>query len=109
MKRRSLILFFGSIFLAMVWVTVAASLDRSVLVAAKDIWADPWGKATLFDTYFAFLVVYLGVFFREGSWLSKTLWLLAFLSLGNLAIAVYFLLLLKRGEDPFPRRAEAAS
>ncbi|MCH9649290.1 MAG: DUF1475 domain-containing protein [Deltaproteobacteria bacterium] len=109
MKRGSLVLFFGAIFLAMIWVTVTASLDRSVFEAVKDLWADPWGKATLFDTYFAFLVVYLWVFFRDGSWLSKALWLLAFLSLGNLAIAVYFLRLLQRGEDPFPSRAGESS
>ena len=87
---------FAFVLAAMLWVTITASLDRSVLTAAVEIWNDPWGKATLFDTYFAFLTVYLWIAYRErGSW-ARILWLLLILTLGNFAIAAYFLLALRK-------------
>ena len=87
---------FTAVLIAMTWVTVTASFDRSVLVAAVEIWNDPWGKATLFDAYFAFLTVYLWIAYRErGTW-TRLLWLLLILTLGNFAIAAYFLLALKK-------------
>ena len=91
-----LYLAFTTVLAAMAWVTITASLDRSVLVAAAEIWSDPWGKATLFDTYFAFLTVYLWIAYREhGTWV-RILWLLLILTLGNFAIAAYFLLALRK-------------
>ncbi|MCG8456752.1 MAG: DUF1475 domain-containing protein [Holophagales bacterium] len=94
--RRFLQLAFVGVLVAMTWVTVTASLDRDVLQAAGEIWADPWGKATLFDAYFAFLTVYLWIFFRERSLGSRLGWLAGVLLLGNFAIAAYFLLALGR-------------
>ncbi len=94
--KRFLYLAFSAVLVAMTWVTVTASLDRSVLEAAADIWSDPWGKATLFDAYFAFLTVYLWIAYRERGWGPRLLWLLLILTLGNFAIAAYFLLALKK-------------
>ena len=91
-----LYLAFTAVLAAMAWVTVTASLDRSVLEAASEIWNDPWGKATLFDTYFAFLTVYLWIAYRERGPGSRILWLLLILTLGNFAIAAYFLLALRK-------------
>ncbi len=85
---------FTFVLAAMLWVTVTASYDRSVLVAAVEIWNDPWGKATLFDTYFAFLTVYLWIAYRERGLAPRIVWLLLILTLGNFAIAGYFLLAL---------------
>ncbi len=93
---------FTAVLVGMTWVTVTASLDRSVLVAAVDIWSDPWGKATLFDTYFAFLTVYLWIAYRESGWWRRILWLLLILTLGNFAIAAYFLWALKQLEPERP-------
>lgn len=90
-----LYLFFSLVLLAMLWVTVTASMDRSVLEAASEIWADPWGKATLFDAYFAFLTVFIWIAYREPTWLRRSIWLLLLLTLGNFAIAAYFLIALK--------------
>ena len=67
---------FTAVLVAMTWVTVTASLDRSVLTAAGEIWSDPWGKATLFDTYFAFLTVYVWIAYRERGTLARLGWLL---------------------------------
>ena len=94
--KRFLVLAFCAVLAAMLWVTVTASLDRSVLIAAVEIWDDPWGKATLFDAYFAFLTVYLWIAYRERGWGARLLWLLLILTLGNFAIATYFLLALYR-------------
>jgi hypothetical protein len=87
---------FVFVILAMLWVTVTASFDRDVLTAGREIWQDPWGKATLFDAYFAFLAVYLWMAWRERTWLSRLLWLVAILTLGNFAISAYVLLALLR-------------
>ncbi len=88
--------FFLAILGGMLWVTIWASLDRSVVQAAGEIWADPWGRATLFDAYFGFLVVWVWIAYREPSWLSRGIWLVLLLGLGNIAIAVYFLFALWR-------------
>lgn len=92
--KRFLIFAFAAVFVAMVWVTWWASLDRDVFQAGAEIWADPWGRATLFDTYFAFLTVWLLIAWRERGWAARLLWLVLILGLGNLAIAAYFLIAL---------------
>ncbi|MEM9555751.1 MAG: DUF1475 family protein [Acidobacteriota bacterium] len=94
--KRLLQVFFVGVFLAMLGVTVTASFDRDVLTAAGEIWADPWGKATLFDAYFAFLTVFVWIAWRERSWAARAIWLLLILTLGNFAIAAYFLIALHR-------------
>lgn len=94
-----LYIFFSFVLLAMLWVTVTASMDRSVLEAAAQIWDDPWGKATLFDAYFAFLTVFIWIAYRETGWWRRGMWLVLLLTLGNFAIAAYFLIAL-RGLPP---------
>ncbi|MEM1206580.1 MAG: DUF1475 family protein [Acidobacteriota bacterium] len=110
--KRTLHACFCLVLVAMTWVTFVASHDRNVLVAAAEIWADPWGKATLFDAYFAFLTVYVWIFYRETRWSARVGWLVGLLLLGNFAIAVYFLLALGRTEDwtdIFRRRGDASA
>jgi len=100
--KRLVAAFFVFSLAAMLWVTVRASLDRNVLDAAVEIWADPWGRATLFDAYLAFLTVWLWIVHREPTWLRRLAWLVLILGLGNFAIAAYFLIALARlrsGED----------
>lgn len=100
--RTFLKLAFSAVLVAMLWVTIVASRDRDVLTAGAEIWADPWGRATLFDAYFAFLTVWLLIAWRERSVLARALWLVGILILGNFAIAAYFLIALWRlppGED----------
>jgi hypothetical protein len=94
--RSILVGFFAVVLVAMLWVTTWASFDRNVLVAGAELWADPWGRATLFDAYFAFLTVWVWIAWRERSAVSRGGWLVALLLLGNIAIAVYFLLALLR-------------
>ncbi len=86
-----LICFFSAVLLAMLWVTIAASLERNLLDAGRDLWQDPWGKATIFDAYFAFCTIFLWIAYREPNNFVRGLWLVLFLLLGNIAIAAYFL------------------
>jgi hypothetical protein len=103
--RTLLVLWFVFVLAAMTAVTVWASLDRDVLSAARALWADPWGRATLFDAYFAFAAVWLWVAARERSWGARLGWLAAFGLLGNFAIAAYFLLALRRADARAPLAA----
>ena len=91
MSRRTLALVFVGVLAAMLAVTTWASLDRSVLEAAGDIWRDPWGRATLFDAYFGFLAVWLWIAWRERTLGARIAWAVALATLGNIAIAVYVL------------------
>ena len=43
------------VLLTMLAVTISASLHQDVLSALGQLWPDPWFRATLADTYFAFL------------------------------------------------------
>jgi len=90
---RSKIVFFCLLSLAsMLFITTQASLDRNIVLAVQELWPDPWVKATLLDAYLAFIVFYAWVAYREKSWISKILWLLLILGLGNFAIATYILI-----------------
>jgi hypothetical protein len=83
--------FFGSVLVVMIGLTTAASLDRGISVAFDELWPDLWFRATLADAYFAFLTVYLWVFWRERTIVSRVLWFVVFMSLGSIGIALYVL------------------
>lgn len=94
--RIALSLFFVFVFVAMVLVTGVASLDRGVFAAGSALWPDPWFRATLADAYFGFLTVWVWVAYRERTVWARLAWLAGFLTLGNLAMAAYALLSLRR-------------
>lgn len=94
--RKVLFMFFFAVLAAMIAVSVAASLERGVFTALADLWPDAWFRATLADAYFGFLTFYSWVAYRESSWAGRVFWLLAILSLGNIAMAVYVLARLRR-------------
>jgi hypothetical protein len=89
-------IFFVLILLSMLAVTTVASLDRGVFEAGADLWDDPWFRATLADAYFGFLVVYLWIAYKEGTWGRRVLWFVLLMTLGNIAIAIYLLIQLFR-------------
>lgn len=98
--RLFLKILFGSVLLAMLAVTTWASLHESVVPAAVRLWNDPWGRATLFDTYFAFLTFYVWVAYKEAGPVRRIAWFLGVMLLGNIAIAVYMLKeLIKLGDN----------
>jgi Protein of unknown function (DUF1475) len=93
--KRRLQLLFGAILVAMIAVTVRASFDRSILDAGVVI-EDPWGLATLFDAYAGFVTFYIWVAYRETSRIARCGWFVLIMTLGNIAMAAYVLLLLRR-------------
>ncbi len=89
--RWFLIAIFATIFLAMTWITVVASLDRSVVNAGQGLWPDPWFRATLMDAYFGFLTFFIWLAYKEQSWVARGIWFVLIMSLGNFAMSGYLL------------------
>ena len=89
--RRVLFVLFCAIFIAMIAVSVVATLERGVFTALADLWSDAWFRATLADAYFGFLTFYCWVAYREHGWVGRAVWLVAILGLGNVAMSVYVL------------------
>lgn len=83
---------FITILLAMLALTLTASLDRGVFAALVELWPDPWFKATLADAYFGFLTVYVWIAYKERARWSRILWFVLLMGLGNIAIASYVLI-----------------
>lgn len=87
---------------ALVGVSIWASAQIGITPAIRELLAQPtagthpWFIATLFDAYFAFLWFGLWVAFKETSNLARGVWLLLILLLGNIAMAAYVLLQLRR-------------
>ncbi len=84
--------YFILVLLAMVAVTSWASLHENVVVAVLRMAHEPWGVATFFDCYFAFVAFWLWVAYKENGWIARILWLVAILALGNIAMALYVLI-----------------
>lgn len=101
MARNTLIIIFSGIFLAMISVTVYASLDRSLWDVGPPLTSDPWFHATLADAYFGFLIFYVWVFFQEKKASRKAIWFVLIMCLGNIAMSVYVLIRLRtvKSED----------
>ena len=94
--RTILICLFTGMLLAMLVVTVWATLDRGMFDAGKELMEFPWFVATLTDTYFAFLAFYAWLAWRESTWPARGIWLVLVLFLGSMAIASYMLMQLYR-------------
>lgn len=77
--------------IAMLSVTTFASLDRSILKLGDQLLHDPWFLATLCDAYCGFLIFYVWVAYKEQSALSRVIWFVLIMGLGNIATAVYLL------------------
>lgn len=104
-----------AILALMLYVTISASLYQGILSAFHQLWPDPWFRATLADAYCGFLFFWLWVAWREPSLSARIVWLLLIMALGNIAMALYVLLQLRRlrpGDGIgalFERRREAQS
>ena len=80
----------------MLYVTISASLQQDVLTATQRLWPDSWFRATLADAYCGFLFFWLWVAWREQSAAKGALWFVLIMTLGNLAMASYLLLQVRR-------------
>jgi hypothetical protein len=90
--RNLLLSLFLAIFIVMLAMTVRASLACSILNVSAVVTADPWFQATLTDAYLGFLTFYAWVAYKETSWLSRVLWFVLIMCLGNMAMAGYVIL-----------------
>lgn len=84
-------LFFTLMLASMIAVTGWASLDCALWRIPGEVASHPWFIATLADTYWAFLTFYAWLAYKETSWTSRAIWLLAILVLGTMAVAAYML------------------
>ena len=90
------------VLVIMLYATISASLHQDIISATRQLWPDPWFRATLADAYCGFLFFWLWVVWREQSVLRGALWFLLIMTLGNIAMAGYLLLQLRHirnGED----------
>lgn len=83
----------------MLYVTISASLQQEIFSATRQLWPDPWFRATLADAYCGFLFFWIWVAYREQSVAKSLLWFILIMTLGNLAMSCYVLLQL-RGVKP---------
>lgn len=85
-----------AVLAVMLYVTISASLHQDIVSAARQLWPDPWFRATLADAYFGFLFFWLWVAWREQSKAKSILWFVLIMTFGNIAMASYLLLQLRR-------------
>ena len=91
MKHRGLVIFFLVILISILAVTSYASLEQNVMQGFKYLFASRWGIATLFDTYFGFLTIYIWIAYKEVTWSKRLLWLVLVLTMGSIAFSIYIL------------------
>lgn len=87
---------FTVVLVSMLAVTGWASRHTALWDIPREVGGHPWFLATLADAYFGFLTFWCWVAYRESTWPRRLGWLVAILLLGNIAMAVYLLLLLFR-------------
>jgi hypothetical protein len=98
MHKRSLQLLFGFICLSLVAYTTWASTRQSMF-AWGGLTTPPdnlWTIATLIDAYYGFITFYMWVLWKETRALPRTLWFVAIMALGNIAMSAYVLRQLAR-------------
>lgn len=96
MKRSTVLyILFTLILVVMVTLSIWASLEESVVEGGYHLTQYRWGWATLADTYFGFLTFFVWVYLRERTTVSRIIWFVLIMSLGNMAMATYALLQLR--------------
>ena len=91
MKHTGLVIFFSLMLVSIIAVTSWASLEQNVMLGFEYLFESRWGIATLFDTYFGFLTIYLWIAYKEVTWAKRLLWLVLVLALGSIAFSIYIL------------------
>jgi hypothetical protein len=66
------------------------------LLAQPGAGTHPWFVATLADAYFGFLWFWAWIAYKETSNLARAAWLVLVLGLGNIAMAAYMLMQLRK-------------
>ncbi len=81
------------VLISMLAVTGWASSVQALWKLPAEVGGNPWFIATLFDAYFGFLTFWLWVVYKERTWAARLSWLVGILLLGNIAMAIYLLIL----------------
>jgi len=95
MKKASLNILkglFALILIAMLSVTITATIDQNIFESVGNMWPNWWFKATLADAYFGFLTFFVWVAYKELHLWRKLVWFAAIMLMGNFAISAYMLL-----------------
>ena len=103
--RLPLVIVFSGIFLAMLYITVKASLQISIWEVWDSYAANPWAVATLYDAYAGFSIFWIWVAWRERGWGARLLWFVLIMSLGNIASSLYLLIQLLQLQPGQPASA----
>jgi len=85
-----------AVLLSMIGLTLVTMQEASLMEAPSLLWDDAWFRLALADAYFGFLIVYLWVFYKERTLVSRIGWFLFFVALGNMAVSTYVLIQLFR-------------
>ena len=100
--RRNLLLLSLAALLSLIgvsiWATSHVGIGEAIraLLATPAAGTHPWFVATLFDAYFGFLWFWAWIAYKETSNAARAVWLVLVLGLGNIAMAGYMLLQLRR-------------
>lgn len=96
MKKRLLLLFAFTIFATMTIVVCVASMQENLLLSFPLLAQNPWFKTTCIDLYISLSLIYLWIFLREPSTISRIFWFFMMMGLGSIATGAYlFVALLK--------------
>jgi hypothetical protein len=101
MKTRMTLLAVAAL-VALVGVSAWATSKVGIVTAIQALLAEPatgthpWFVATLADAYFGFLWFWAWIAYKETSNLARAAWLVGVLGLGNIAMAAYMLLQLRK-------------
>ena len=110
MKTRMTLLALAAL-VALIGVSAWATSKISIVPAIQALLADPaggtnpWFIATTFDAYFGFLWFWAWIAYKETSNVARGGWLLGVLLLGNIAMAIYMLLQLRKLPSGAPVQA----
>jgi len=91
-----LTLLFAVILIAMLAVTSWASSEVALWNTPREVGTHPWMIACLFDAYFGFITFFCWVCVRERGLGIKAFMLVSVLLLGNIAMAIYTLVALRK-------------
>ncbi|GBG66317.1 hypothetical protein CBR_g58808 [Chara braunii] len=94
------VIFFLLFVVNTVNVVVAISRDKSPF--RREIWEEPWMKATLIDFYVNVAVLSAWVMYKESRWLLRLLWIVILICTGSSGTCLYVLIQLGKlsSSDP---------
>jgi hypothetical protein len=82
---------FGMILVVMLTVTIFAQSQCNIFEIPPVVTSHPWFTATLADAYCGFVTFYCWVYYKESNAVSRTVWFVLVMLLGNIAMSIYVL------------------